>query len=57
LTHIILTLAIIAAAMVFFVWNPVPAAVVAVGTALALYFTGILTMPETLAGFGAGRPS
>jgi di/tricarboxylate transporter len=52
LTHIILTLAIIAAAMVFFVWNPVPAAVVAVCTALALYFTGILTMHETLAGFG-----
>jgi di/tricarboxylate transporter len=52
LTHIVLTLAIIAAAMVFFVWNPVPPAVVAVCTALALYFTGVLTMPETLAGFG-----
>jgi di/tricarboxylate transporter len=51
-TQIILTLAIIAAAMVFFVWNPVPPAVVAVCTALALYFTGILTMPETLAGLG-----
>jgi di/tricarboxylate transporter len=52
LTHIIITLAIIAAAMVFFVWNPVPAAVVAVCASLALYFTGVLTMHETLAGFG-----
>jgi di/tricarboxylate transporter len=52
MTEIIITLAIIAAAMVFFVWNPVPAAVVAVCTSLALYFTGILTMQETLAGFG-----
>jgi di/tricarboxylate transporter len=52
MTQIIMTLAIIAAAMVLFVWNPVPAAVVAVCASLALYFTGILTMQETLAGFG-----
>lgn len=52
MTHIIVTLAIIATAMVFFAWNRVPAAVVAVCTSLALYFTGILTMQETLAGFG-----
>jgi di/tricarboxylate transporter len=50
--QIIMTLAIIAAAMVLFAWNPVPAAVVAVCASLALYFTGILTMQETLAGFG-----
>src|SRR5262245_26309290 len=52
MAQIIMTLAIIAAAMVLFAWNPVPAAVVAVCTSLALYFTGILTMQETLAGFG-----
>jgi di/tricarboxylate transporter len=52
MTQIIMTLAIIAAAMVLFAWNPVPAAVVAVCASLALYFTGILTMKETLAGFG-----
>jgi di/tricarboxylate transporter len=51
-TQIIMTLAIIAVAMVLFAWNPVPAAVVAVCASLALYFTGILTMHETLAGFG-----
>jgi di/tricarboxylate transporter len=51
-TEIIITLAIIAAAMVFFVWNVVPAAVVAVCATLLLYFSGVLTMQETLAGFG-----
>jgi di/tricarboxylate transporter len=51
-TQVIMTLAIIAAAMVLFAWNPVPAAVVAVCASLALYFTGILTMQETLAGLG-----
>lgn len=50
--QIIMTLAIIAAAMVLFAWNPIPAAVVAVCASLALYLTGILTMQETLSGFG-----
>src|SRR5262249_27110298 len=44
--------AIILVEMVFFAWNRFPAAVVAVCTALALFFTGILTMPEAIAGFG-----
>ncbi|CAM5486789.1 hypothetical protein AFEL58S_03390 [Afipia felis] len=52
MAQIIMTLAIIAAAMVLFAWNPIPAAVVAVCASLALYLTGILTMQETLAGFG-----
>jgi di/tricarboxylate transporter len=51
-TQIAITLSVIAAAMVFFVWNRVPAAVVAVCASLALYFTGVLTMNETLGGFG-----
>lgn len=38
--------------MALFVWNLVPAAVVAVAGSLALYFTGVLTMQETLGGFG-----
>jgi di/tricarboxylate transporter len=49
---IIITLSVIAAAMALFIWNRVPAAVVAVGASLALFFTGVLTMPETLSGFG-----
>lgn len=52
MAQIIITLAIIAAAMVLFAWNRFPAAVVAVGAALALYFSGVLTMQETLGGFG-----
>jgi di/tricarboxylate transporter len=51
-THIVITLLIILLAMVLFAWNPVPAAVVAVGASLALNFTGVLTMQETLSGFG-----
>src|SRR5215510_5868962 len=51
-TQIIMTLAIIAAAMVLFAWNPIPAAVVAVCASLALYLTGILSVQETLAGLG-----
>lgn len=50
--EIVITLSIIVAAMGLFAWNRVPAAVVAVAASLALYFTGILTMHETLAGFG-----
>ena len=47
-----ITLSIIGLALVLFAWDPVPAAVVATGAALALYFTGVLTMPEALTGFG-----
>jgi di/tricarboxylate transporter len=49
---IAITLSIILLAMVLFAWNPVPAAVVAVGASLALYFTGVLTTEEMLSGFG-----
>ncbi|GAA1605827.1 SLC13 family permease [Kribbella karoonensis] len=52
MTDIWLTLSIIGIALVLFAWNPVPAAVVAIGAGLALYFTGVLTMPETVNGFG-----
>lgn len=52
MAHIVITLSIILLAMVLFAWNPVPAAVVAVGASLALYFSGVLTMQEALSGFG-----
>ncbi|HEY1267662.1 MAG TPA: SLC13 family permease [Candidatus Binatia bacterium] len=52
MSDIWITLSIIGLALVLFAWNPVPAAVVATGAALALYFTGVLTMPEALTGFG-----
>ena len=52
MNDIAITLSIIGLALVLFAWNPVPAIVVAVGASLALYFTGVLTMPEALTGFG-----
>lgn len=47
-----ITLLVIGLALVMFAWNYVPAAVVAIGAGLALYFTGVLTMPQALEGFG-----
>jgi di/tricarboxylate transporter len=52
MSDIWITLLIIGLALVLFAWNAVPAAVVATGAALALFFTGVLTMPEALTGFG-----
>lgn len=46
------TLGILVLAVVAFVSNRVPIGVVAIGVALALFFTGVLTLPEALAGFG-----
>ena len=40
--------AIIAVAVVLFVWNKLPVVVVAMGTALALYASGILSLEEAL---------
>ncbi|GAA4161999.1 hypothetical protein GCM10022286_20420 [Gryllotalpicola daejeonensis] len=50
--HIVITLATIVLAMVLFVWNRWPPVIVAVAAALVLYLTGVLSMPETLSGFG-----
>jgi di/tricarboxylate transporter len=38
--------------VVLFVWNRLPVEIVAVGAALALYASGVLTLPQALAGFG-----
>jgi di/tricarboxylate transporter len=46
------TLVILALAIVAFVSNRIPLGVVAIGVSLALYFTGVLTLPQALAGFG-----
>ncbi|TDG07143.1 SLC13 family permease [Paraburkholderia guartelaensis] len=48
----IVTSLILAVTMVLFIWNKLPAAVVAVMSLLALYLTGVLTMHEALGGFG-----
>ncbi|MBC9935824.1 MULTISPECIES: SLC13 family permease [unclassified Leucobacter] len=49
---IAITLTILVLAIVAFVSNRIPLGIVAVGVALALFFTGVLTLPEALAGFG-----
>jgi di/tricarboxylate transporter len=46
------TFLILGAAIIAFVTSRVPLAVVAIGVALALWATGVLTLPEALAGFG-----
>ena len=51
-TQIIITLAVLCIAMGLFAWNRIPAAVVAMGASLSLYFVGILTAPEFIHGIG-----
>ncbi|MCH6231938.1 SLC13 family permease [Microbacterium sp. CFH 31415] len=46
------TLIILALAIVAFVSNRVPLGIVALSVSLALFFTGVLTLPQALAGFG-----
>lgn len=46
------TFVILGVAVVAFVTGRLPLAVVAIGVALALWITGVLSLPEALAGFG-----
>lgn len=45
-------LLVLVAAVALFLWNRLPVGVVAVGTSLSLYLTGLLDAGESLAGFG-----
>jgi di/tricarboxylate transporter len=47
-----ITLVTLGVVVALFVWNRLPVEVVAVGSALVLYATGVLTLPQALAGFG-----
>lgn len=49
---VVATLVILVLAVAAFVSNRVPIGVVAIGVALALFFSGVLTLPQALAGFG-----
>ncbi|QPB21723.1 SLC13 family permease [Rhizobium sp. 007] len=44
--------AIVAGAVVLFVWNKLPVVLVAIMTAMALWASGVLTVEQALAGFG-----
>jgi di/tricarboxylate transporter len=47
-----ITFIVLGAAVVVFVWDRLPVAIVAVGVALALWATGVLGLDQALAGFG-----
>ena len=47
-----ITFLVLAAVVVVFVWDRFPVAVVAIGTALSLWATGVLDLEQALAGFG-----
>jgi len=49
---VVSTLLILALAIIAFVSNRVPLGIVAIGVSLTLYFTGVLTLPQALSGFG-----
>jgi len=49
---VVATFTILALAIIAFVSGRVPLGVVAIGVALALWATGVLTLPEALSGFG-----
>ncbi|WP_336627545.1 MULTISPECIES: SLC13 family permease [unclassified Microbacterium] len=46
------TFGILLLAIIAFASNRIPLGIVAVGVSLALYFTGVLTFPQAVAGFG-----
>jgi di/tricarboxylate transporter len=52
MNHIAITAVILLAAIGLFVWNKLPIGLVAIGVALALAFTGVITFGESLGGFG-----
>lgn len=49
---VVATFAILALAIVAFMTSRIPIGIVAVGVALALWATGVVTLPQALAGFG-----
>jgi len=50
--EVAITFAVIAAIVVLFVWGRIPVEIVAVGAAVALWATGVLTLQQALGGFG-----
>ncbi|QWT23969.1 SLC13 family permease [Subtercola sp. PAMC28395] len=52
MSQITITLIVLFVAVVLFVWNRFPVGIVAIGVALSLYATGVISFEQTLAGFG-----
>ncbi|MFN8594431.1 MAG: SLC13 family permease [Thermomicrobiales bacterium] len=53
MSDLTITLLILVIAVVFFIWNRLPVGIVALGVALSLWATGVLTLEQSLAGFGS----
>ena len=49
---ITITFVVLALVVALFVIGRIPVGIIAIGTALALYATGVITMEQALAGFG-----
>src|SRR6476469_10897700 len=52
MTEIQITFAVIAAIVALFIWNRLPVEIVALGAALVLWVTGVLSLESALSGFG-----
>lgn len=52
MSHIAISFTVLAGVVVLFIWNRIPVEIVAIGAALTLYATGVLTINQALAGFG-----
>ncbi len=52
MSDITITFAIVIGIVVMFMWDVVPVVLVSLGTALALYFTGVTSLQESLGGLG-----
>ncbi len=52
MSEITITFLVLAAVVVVFIWDRLPVALVALGTALVLWATGVLSLRQALAGFG-----
>src|SRR5262245_50881204 len=52
MSHTTITFLVLAAAVVLFLWERVPVAIVAIGIPLSLWATGVLDLEQALAGFG-----
>lgn len=50
--EIAIVFAVVAGSIALFIWNRLPVIVVAMGSALALYATGVLDLGQALSGFG-----
>jgi di/tricarboxylate transporter len=52
MSDITVTFVILAVVVVVFIWDRIPVAIVAIGTAMTLWATGILTLGQATSGFG-----